>query len=164
MSQTSIPNVMARGFPGLIADLFPDGIESLVQAEASAAIAFGWAVKLGLVNSDRDALKIASDADTIRGIVVHSHTYSKGGNVPQLDAVGVLPKNMLSVMRHGRIWVLSDSTVNHGVRGYYNVSTNRWAKAGGAGFIDCTGQVTFLDTATGVGNLVRIEVDFRNKP
>lgn len=162
MSQTSINEAQQKGFPGLLADMFPDGIESLIQAEASAAIAFGWAVKLGA--GDRDALKIAANTDTIRGLVVHSHGYSKGSNAPQLDAVGVLPKNRLSVARFGRMWVLSDSTVAAGVRAHYSVANNRWASAGGAGFVDATGQVTFLDSVTGAGQLVRIEFDFRNKP
>lgn len=162
MSQTSINEAQQKGFPGLLADMFPDGIESLIQAETSAPIAFGWAVKLG--TGDRDALKIAANTDTIRGLVVHSHGYSKGSNAPQLDSVGVLPKNRLSVARFGRMWVLSDSTVAAGARAHYSVANNRWASAGGAGFVDATGQVIFLDSVTGAGQLVRIEFDFRNKP
>lgn len=160
--QTAITQEMPIGFKGMLADVFPKGTESMINSEASAEIAFGTPVKQGTL--DNTALKIASTSDVITGITHHSHA-SKFGPGPDVGTTGVVPKGVLNVLRHGRLYVLSDAAVAADARAHYNTTTDRWRSAAvGGQTIDCTGQAIFRTSATAAGQLVVLEVDFRNEP
>lgn len=97
----------AGGIAGLIADN-TDGmvIESAYQAEASDEIAFGRMVQYttGLVDPAKPpkALNLSGAPTLLGGVVVFGHEYERR---TQLGDTGVKPKNLLSIMRRGRIWV-----------------------------------------------------------
>ena len=98
-------------FPGLLADIRPKAADSHLQGEASAEIPFGAAVILGTASTvpgTPDPVLLPVDANSrITGVVIHSHDYMGPGTFnPQLGDVGVKPKNMLSVLKKGRINVL----------------------------------------------------------
>lgn len=102
---------MAAGFPGLLADLRPKAADSHIQGEASAEIPFGAAVILGTASTvpgTPDPVVLPVDGNSrITGVVLHSHAYMGPGTYePQLGDVGVKPKNMVAVLKKGRVHVL----------------------------------------------------------
>lgn len=148
---------MGVAFAGMWADASWKMVESRANGEASAAIAFGWAVKKG---TGLTVIKVAANTDVISHVIAHSHTYAPG---IQMDTVGVLPKRQLNCVRYGRLWVLTARAVNEGDRAYYNSTTNLWDNTTGGALIDCTSSCIFR-TATGTAGLAVLEFDFRNKP
>lgn len=154
---------MVVGYAGMFADAAENTVESKVNAEASLPIAFGWGVRQGTL--DRECLKITADTHKIIGVIAHSHVYAKGGNLPQLDTVGVLPKNVLNVVRRGRLWVVVGEAVDPGARAFYQISTQRWRGTTVMG--DAISAVTQAQFRTGqatVGGLAVLEFDFLIAP
>lgn len=99
---------LAAGFPGLLADLaLVKTADTLVQGEASAAVPFGAGVVQGdastVAGTPDDALLPVDANSKVLGVVMHSHAFNRE---TQLSAVGVLPTNLISVLRKGRIFVL----------------------------------------------------------
>lgn len=104
--QTSYGSGMPVAFAGMKADSGEDDCRSFSQAEASAEVPFGVAVAQGASGSK--AILPADANSKIVGVVVHSHDYVPG---IQLGDTGIKPKNMMSVMAQGRIWVLVEEAV-----------------------------------------------------
>lgn len=163
--QTDYSVIPAPAFPGMLADLGPHMIESYVNGEASAAVAFGSPVKQKPgVGTDPEALKCIADTDEIVGVVSHSHAYAKGGLLPELDTVGVLPKAMLNTNRKGRVYVRVGATVAKGDRAYFQTTTQKWrASAVGGDTIDAT-KVASFRTAAAADGVAVLEFDFTIKP
>ncbi len=119
MGQTSYAE-QAPAFAGMIADLSRGAlIDTFIQGEASAEVPFGSFVVLSTgttlpgtasaPNVPTGILPAASgDNYGHGGVVVHSHWYDKR---LQLGEDGVLPGNLISVMRRGRIWVNVEEAV-----------------------------------------------------
>lgn len=163
MSQIAINQEMAVGYAGMWADAAENTVESKVNAEASLPIAFGWAVRQG--TGDRECLKVIADTNKIIGVVAHSHVYAKGGSLPQLDTVGVLPKNVLNVVRRGRLYVVVGEAVLAGQRPYYQISTQRWRISSVMGdTIDASLQAQFRTSQSTVGGIAVLEFDFLMSP
>lgn len=104
----------AGGIAGLIADNTRGMvIESAYQAEASAEIAFGRMVQYstGIVDPAKPskALNLSGAPTLLGGVVVFGHEYERR---TQLGDTGVKPKNLLSIMRRGRIWVVTEEAVD----------------------------------------------------
>jgi hypothetical protein len=157
---------MDLGVSGQLADNHPHVIDSCRNNEASAEIAFGYAVCWD--TEDQDVLLPAAETDLVRGIFLHSHSYQVG---EQLGDDGILPGEMMNVLRKGRVLVTAEDSVAPGDRLWVRCTT------GGAGeiiggltnadegteTIDCTKQGQWLTTAA-AGGLAWLEVDFTAKP
>lgn len=109
MPQTSVPANMVIGTEGALADLWTEEngvVESGVSEEATAEIAFGLAVKRG--TADDGVLLLTAITESIRGVVVHSHLYSKPD---ELGDTGLKTKVSLDLLRFGQIWVIAETNV-----------------------------------------------------
>ena len=167
--QTTYSTDMGRGIEGALADASPVNVIARVNAEASASIAFGRAVRQG--TGDTQALLPAAQANEIIGITVHSNAYSKGDVNANLDAIGVKAGGLLSVLRKGRVLVMARSAVTNKSRLYVRAVSSGTgfetlggleAAADSTDMIDCTAQGSWMGTAA-QGALCVLEVDFTNK-
>jgi hypothetical protein len=166
MAQTSYSTTMVKAFAGMLADTGGNDVASAVQSEASLEVPFGGFVAFGA--SDGAAILPAASSAKLLGCLVHDHTYEPGTN---MGTVGVKPKNMLSVLRKGRIWVTPETAVAPGDRLHVRYA----AGAGGSQLgacrnaavasetLDCTTQGVFLTTAS-AGQLAILEIDMTNEP
>lgn len=168
--QTAYTRNQSAAFAGMLADDGEHDIIAMVNAEASASIPFGVAVKKG--TGDTDALLPAAESDEIVGITVHTHNYSNSPNGDLDENNDMLPGAVMNVLRWGRIYV-------HARKGAVVAFTSRlWVRAvagvgeylgaaedadDGTDTIDCTKQGQFI-TSGAEDALVVLEVDFRNKP
>jgi hypothetical protein len=173
--QTSYGTTLTKAIEGALADSGAHDVIVKYNGEASAAIAFGRAVKFGA--TDNAALLPAAETDKICGIVLHTDQYStgEGGELKQDGTEwtnGLRPGAVMSVLRKGRIWVKPRTAVTPGDRLWVRaVSAESGVEFLGGledaddstDTIDCTAQGVWLDTAA-AGVLARLEVDFTNKP
>lgn len=173
--QTSYGTTLTQAIEGALADSGAHDVTTKYNAELTAAIAFGRAVKFGA--TDFAALLPAAESDKICGIVVHSNQYSTGaeGELKQDGnewTNGLRPGAAMSILRKGRIWAKPRTAVTPGDRLWVRAVS---AESGveflggledaddGTDTIDCTNQGVWLDTAA-AGGLARLEVDFTNFP
>jgi hypothetical protein len=173
--QTTVTAAPLAGYPGMLDTAFPHAIATARSAEASAAIPFGKAVvwDSSTPATDRDVTLPTIESDSVMGIVVHSHNFSKtwvdsGGNTHgELSAVGLLPGTIFGVLRKGRILVTAATAVVAGVSKLWIRAVATVGETLGAledaddstDMIDCTTKGTWMSTA-GVGELAWLEVDF----
>ena len=157
--------VPAVAFPGMLADLGWKMVESFASGEVSAAIPFGAAVKQKTgVGVDDQALLCVANTDEILGVLIHAHAYAKGGALPELNDIGVLPKAELSVARYGRVYVKVGASVSKGNRAYFQTSTGLWrASAVGGDTIDSSKVASFRTSAAANGVAV-LEFNFTVQP
>lgn len=108
MPQTTVTSDPALAFAGMLGDSRPKGVDSFINGESSAEIAFGVAVCQGTL--DNEALLPAAAADLLKltGIVLHSHDYNKDN---ELGTSGLKPEVAMNVLTHGRVWVVIDEDV-----------------------------------------------------
>lgn len=167
--QSSYGNTLTVALEGQLADDGDHDVIAMTNAEASASIAFGRAVKKG--TGDTEALLPAAETDEVVGITMHSHAYSNGEN-GDLDDTGMKVGAVMNVLRKGRIWV----RVNGAVVAF---TSRLWVRAVGStppeylggiedaddstDMIDCTKQGQFI-TSAATGELAVLEVNFLNKP
>lgn len=173
--QTSYGTSMSRAIEGALADNSPHRVDAYFSEEASAAIAFGRAVKRGTV--DGAALLPSAESDVIVGIVLHTDQYTTGadGDLKQDGTAwtnGLRPGSVLSVLTEGTIWAVPRTAVVPGSRLWVRAVS---AESGveflggledaddGTDTIDCTKQGEWLDTAA-AGELARLRVNFNAKP
>lgn len=119
MAQTSYPKTMPIAFAGMKADATADTIDSYVNAEATAEIPFGVGVIKGTADNRAVLPGAAGDSAALVGVVVHSHSYHKP---EQLGDTGIKPKNMMSVMSKGRIYVKVEEAVTKGDRAFMRIA------------------------------------------
>lgn len=173
--QTTYGVRQTAALEGALADSGAHDACARYNAEASAAISFGKAVKFGA--TDTAALLPSAETDKIMGIVLRHDAYSTGADGDlKTDGTawtnGLRPGAMMTVLRKGRVWAVAGTAVTPGDR--------LWVRAVSAqsGFeflggcedaddstdtIDCTAQGVWLTTAA-QGALAILEVDFTNKP
>lgn len=108
MSQLSYAE-QAQAFAGMLADLSRGHqIDTMVQGEVSAEIAFGRFVVVSAAQSGNGSPAVAKlpaaagDDFANGGVVVHSHVYD---TYRDLGTTGIKPKQLMAVMRRGRVWV-----------------------------------------------------------
>lgn len=167
--QTTYNISMTKAIEGALADNGPHDIRAFYNAEASASIAFGRAVKFG--SADRAALLPTAETDKIQGITIHvSNVYTVGFDGAQLDAVGMRPGVVMSVLRKGRIWARARKAATRGDRLWVRaVSSDTGLETRGGlenaddstDTIDCTAQGVWLESVA-EGELGVLEVDFTN--
>lgn len=145
-----------------------DLVEARENAEASAEIPFGYAVKQHASNVNGAVLPTV-ETDVVLGIVCRDHVYSKD---IELGSVGLKPGTIMSVLRKGAIWVLAEDATTFGGRGWVRCTTGGTAEElvggitsadEGTETIDCTGQIQF-QAAVAAQALVLVEVDFTREP
>ena len=157
-------------FAGMLADNGDDvGIKPMINAEASAQIAFGEPVARYAAGGPATAKKLATSADIVAGIVVQSNAYSNapGGD---LGTTGLNPGAMMNVLRSGRIWALCTTGCAIGDRLFVSYTAGGpYTAAGQLGnvtqaltTIDCTTKAEW-QTAAAAGVVAILDCDFVNK-
>lgn len=163
--QTSVPTTPAIGVEGQISDLWTQqsgDVRTATNEEASTSIAFGRAVKRGTAD---DSMKVLTAiTETVQGITVYSPLFSKPD---ELDAVGMTPKTVGSILRMGRITVTSEDAVTPASGVFVRAIANGGNTIIG-GFRGTADGITTIDisafaqwmTSAGAGALAELEVDF----
>lgn len=163
--QTSVPATMTIGLVGQLADLWTlnsGDVWSATNAEASAEIAFGLAVKRGTADGSMNVLTAITEA--VFGVTVFNHLFSKPD---ELGDTGMKPNVTGDVLRMGRIYVLTETNITPAsgvfVRalvsgGNTTIGAFR-GTADGVTTIDISAFAQWVTTAT-AGNLAVLEVDF----
>jgi hypothetical protein len=173
--QTSYGTTLTSAIEGALADSGAHDVVTKYNAEATAAISFGKAVKFGA--TDQAALLPAAETDKICGIVLHTDQYSTGseGELKQDGTSwtnGLRPGAAMSILRKGRMWAVARTAVAPGDRLWVRAVSAQSGHEflGGledaddsTDMIDCTAQGVWLSTAA-QGELAILEVDFTNKP
>lgn len=172
--QTTFSDAPAAGYAGMLDSNVDHDIITMINAEASASIDFGLAVKFkDTVTTDKDAVLPAAEGDSILGIVVHSHNYapqwtdvSTGTTYGELKSDGLAPGAMLNVLRRGRILVICDSGCEAGDKLWVRAVAGVGERLGACenaddstDTIDCTAKGTWL-TSAAAGELAWLDVNF----
>jgi hypothetical protein len=173
--QSSFSTAPSIGYAGTLDSNMAHDVITMKNAETSASIAFGRAVKFkDTVSSDKDAVLPASENDLIIGIVLRADTYGvkwtdlNSNSYGQLDSTGVMTGAFMNVLRRGRVLVVCEDAVEAGdklwVRAvsaedgteYYGGLTNA---DDGSDTIDCTSKGTWMTSAS-AGGLAWLDVNF----
>lgn len=171
--QTTYPTNMPIGLEGSLQGTGPHYCLPVINANASAEIAFGKAVKFGGSLGDNGVVSPAAGSDAICGIAVHSDVYSTGTTTSDLGTTGLRPNVVFDAIQKGRILVLAEVAVAVGDRLFVRAITTGGAPqyVGGptnasdsSNNIDCTKQGIWLSSTSAGGQLAVLEVDFVNKP
>lgn len=114
MSQTAYTTYQSIGFAGQLADNGDHEVLSYINAEASANMPFGIALKKG--TGDQDAKLPAASADvtaaySLIGVAVHTHQVDPGHVASSPVGAGAPPKYAVNVLTRGRILVQVEEAV-----------------------------------------------------
>lgn len=142
------------------------------NAEASANIPFGYAVKYGTL--ERDALLPSAATSKLQGIVMRTQAMEESGPFSELvDNSGVpavKPSGKLSVAHEGIFWVVCEDGCNPGDRLHVRWETGTDTKIGSlrstadsTHTIDCSNNGKWLSVAT-AGNVAKLQIDFTAMP
>lgn len=161
--QTTFNQNATQGYSGTQVGNRQPSIETMRNAETSAEIPFGVAVKHSSATDEQAArLLTAITTEAIAGIVVHSHSYDQS----QLGDDGVKPGALLNVMRQGRLLVICEDgcDVNdplhiRAVATGDELAGGLRAAADGTDTIDCS-AVGHWRTSAAAGGLAELEFDF----
>lgn len=132
--QTNYPGTQPAGFPGLLADLRDQLVESFA---AEGAIPFGRAVLAGTDKQKQVVLAEAGGA-VFRGVSVHTHAYGSA-----TDPAGYADTQTVNVLRRGMIWVEVTEAVDIDDPAFY-------INAPGSGDEADAGKFTDTDDGTSV--------------
>lgn len=172
MSQTTSPTSMTTAIAGALYQNDPDNlIDSAVNQEASAQIAFGTFVARG--TNERGVIQPdgATDAAKVCGIALHSHDYAKAldgtTSTGDLGSTGILPKAKVNVLRRGRVYMVSEQDLSRGDRslrmrhsGTGTIGALRKDAVAGE-TLNLSGAAEVIVGGT-AGSLVVIELDMQN--
>lgn len=135
------------GQPGQLDRYAPHTILTMKNAEASASIRMGAAVKRkAAATTDLDAVLPAAETDKILGFVVRDQSYARtytdqdGNTIGQLDSTGLVPNTLMQVAVAGRMLV-------H-VRTGCTAGTKVWIRAVSGGAPEYLGAVENADDST----------------
>lgn len=169
--QTTFSDAPAIGYAGMLDSNLAHDVVTMLNAEASASIAFGKGVVFkGTPTTAKDAVLPAAETDVPVGIVVFSQTYALDngtGDATGLDANGVTAGQFLNVLRRGRILVIAEDGCEIGDKLWIRCT------AGGDGevvggltnadegteTIDATAKGTWMSNAA-AGELAWLDVNF----
>src|SRR5690606_24334242 len=102
LMQTAVPDNQTHAlFPGSLADMNPQDLVSMVNAESTAEVPFGAGVLRGATSADEMLVLAGASATALWGILTSQNLVPDA----QIGATGVKPKMMGRVLRRGRIWV-----------------------------------------------------------
>jgi hypothetical protein len=173
--QTSVSVAPAKGYAGTLDTAYPHVLITARSVEASASIPFGKAVvwDSSAPATDRDVTLPTAETDSVMGIVVHSHNFARawvdsaGNTQGELDATGLRPNTIFSVLRKGRILVTAATATVAGASKLWVRAVATVGETLGAledaddstDMIDCTTKGTWMSTVA-AGELAWLEVDF----
>lgn len=163
--QTSVPSSMTVALAGQLGDLWTQengDIWSATNAEASAEIAFGLAVKRGTADNTMNVLTAITEV--VLGVTVFNHLFSKPD---ELGDTGMKPKVTGDVLRMGRIWVVTETNVTPASGVFVRALPNGGnttigafrGTADGTNTIDVSSFAQWV-TSGSAGGLALLEVDF----
>lgn len=168
MSQTSVATSLTRAFAGMLADSGPHDILSGYNGEASAEMPFG--VVINETTTEQKYELPDAGGDKCRGVVVHSHAYSKGPSDPALGTTGIKAGFPISVLRKGRIYMTVEDGCTAGQRLYTRILAGaggsqegavRTTDPGGGECIDTRAAMETLSSCS-AGGVAVVSVDFDN--
>lgn len=164
-AQTSYTDTTAAALEGQLFDLSMKVADTFVNAEASAELPFGRMCRQGTL--DADALVLSATNQTLAGVLLHSHNYSKDAD-GDLGATGVKPKTPITLLQKGRFWAKPVDAVVKGGVVHVQCITNGGALAGmfrgtadGANTVNASAYARWLTSAAG-GALAVLEIDMTN--
>ncbi|SRR6266540_1005671 len=105
---TSYATSPGTGYAGQLADEGPRYIGSAIN-KASAAIAFGIAVKKG--TNDDEAVLLAATGDKLAGIAVHRHDVNTIGSSGWASDKGIPDGDRFDLLRSGVVYVKVEEAV-----------------------------------------------------
>lgn len=163
----------AIGFTGTLDSNLAHDVVTTLNAEASASIGPGLAVKFkSPVTTDKDTVLPTAQADKVLGVVLRADTYGvawtdlDGNTFGQLDANGIKPGAFLNVLKRGRVLVTCQSGCAPGDKLYVRAISGTSTVIGGlenaadaSKMIDCTANGTWMTTAT-AGGLAWLDIMF----
>jgi hypothetical protein len=159
--QTIYGSTMDPAYPGMLADASGKNVRSYAQAEATAEIPFGVAVAQAPAD-DSCILPVDVNAKYV-GVVLHDHVYDP---LIQLGTVGVKPKNTLSVLVEGVVWVRVEEAVAVGDRAFIRYAAGAGGTQKGS-FRKSADTTTAIEakgcrylSSAAAGGLAQLEVDF----
>ena len=173
--QTSVSVAPLEGYAGTLDTAYPHTLITARSSESSASIPFGKAVVWdpSTPTHDRDVTLPTGETDSVMGIVVHNHNFARawidsaGTTHGELDATGLRPGTIFSVLRKGRILVTAATATVAGVSKLWVRAVAGLGETLGAledaddstDMIDCTTKGTWMSTVA-AGELAWLEVDF----
>jgi hypothetical protein len=135
------------GYPGQLDRNAPNVILTMQNAEASAQIRMGAAVKRkAAATTDLQAVLPAAEGDTVLGLVVREQTYAPsyttndGTTVGDLGSEGLLPGKLMNVAVSGRMLVHVRTGCTAGQRA--------WVRAVSGGAPEYLGAIENADDST----------------
>lgn len=156
-----VKTAVGAPFAGMRTHFNKNKVASVVSEEASAEIPFGTAVVQG--TADDGVLIPAAQANLVRGIVQHSHTYNKDN---ELGSTGLKPKVVFDCAEEGELYVATTEAVSpaSAVRIFMSGgSAGKFGKTASAGVsIDVSKFCQWKETTTGSG-AARLAFDFRDR-
>lgn len=166
--QTTYGTAMTKAIEGALADMGDHDVGPSFNQEASAQIAFGRAVKFG--TTDNGCLLPTAASSKIKGITLHTDTYSRDFLTASLGTTGVKVGYVMSLLRKGRVWAICQNGCVPGDRLFVRAVAGTFTVIGGlenaadsTNTVDCQKQGVWRSTA-GAGGLAILEVDFTNAP
>lgn len=175
--QTSYSAAPGTAYEGQLHGQGPHDIVMTKNAEVSASIAFGRAVKLkSSPTTEKDVVLPTAGSDAIFGIhiktdaVERTWTGADGTTFGEYDGTGFRPGSLLNTLRGGKIVVVCQSGCVVGDRLFVRAIAGTFTVIGGlesladsTNTIDCTKQGQWLSPAA-AGAFAVLDVDFTNKP
>ncbi len=169
--QTTYLDRAPLAYAGVIAEPSPEPPVSAFNTDA-VEIPFGHCVARDNTApydvSGNGAKLPAAGADTLMGIVRHSHAYLNSPN-GDLGTTGLKPGAVMSVQRKGRIWAACEDGCVPGNRLFVRYTAAGTGKGslratdtGGSTGIDATTKAEWQTKAAALG-LAILEIDFTNK-
>jgi len=163
----------SRAFAGMKCALREDAIETYVQGEVSAEVPFGVVVAEGAASTvagtpDKAVLMVDANSKPA-GVLMHAHNFDRE---TQLGLIGVKPTNLISVMKQGQVYALSEGACTKGGQVFVRYATGSGGSQKGVVRADanattavlCRG-LSFAETKTSHGDgLVKLDVDMLNIP
>lgn len=168
--QSTYTAAPAVAIAGMLADGHPSQhqIDGMRNDEASAEMAFGYAVKFNSTSDPRSAkLLTAITGEIVAGIVLFHQNYDPE---VQLGTVGVKAGYEVNVVRKGRLWVICEDGCDIGDRLHVRaiatggeIAGALRASADASDTIDSGTQAQWA-TQAAAGELAILDFDFTREP
>lgn len=148
--QTSISQYGSASFKGMLDGIGPHDISSFAAEEA---IPVGYPIKLG-TNPEKQVLKATTGAST-DGFSLHDHARVQDSN----GLVQYAQKETVSVLKKGRLWVMTSDAVVAGAVANLTVADGTLTDASVTTGIEAFTRITVkFVTATSAAGLAIVEV------
>lgn len=138
---------MDKGFKGAIADSrHVDADSKVIETASAVELEFGSPVKAG--SSDELCQHLSADGDKVHGLLKHKHVE---------DGI-IVDKEVVSIIRKGRLYVEVGEAVAVGDKAYYNRATKKYTKTSGAGSNEIVSG-EYKSTALADGDIAVLDIN-----